>query len=246
VISTSQVVFYGCIANNLVENHAESYQGGLLLLIWREGGMMGTAGKSRLVTVLSGGVMVVVAAVAWQGYGAYTTNKLKAATISLVAEKLKEVTGAKDIKVIAPESLPGGIFKCNYTDVDGESYDRNVLVDVSSGTPQITRGLDVIKFDHETALLKAGKKEIPLTGQGAKIKSQHPQWPNADCNKIATRQIAKGMNKEQVIAAWGKPYKVNSTDGPNGINEQWVMQKAMDSDVLYFDNGVLTTVQQTK
>lgn len=51
-----------------------------------------------------------------------------------------------------------------------------------------------------------------------------------------------GMTREQVInqTRWGKPYDVNRTTTARGTREQWVYG---DRRYLYFDNGILTTIQ---
>ena len=50
-----------------------------------------------------------------------------------------------------------------------------------------------------------------------------------------------GMTKDQALASnWGKPNKVNNTTNANGTREQWVYR---DGNYLYFDNGILTSIQ---
>ena len=52
--------------------------------------------------------------------------------------------------------------------------------------------------------------------------------------------VAIGMTKEQVLSSnWGRPQSVNKTITANGTREQWVY----NGGYLYFDNGVLTTIQ---
>jgi len=46
-----------------------------------------------------------------------------------------------------------------------------------------------------------------------------------------------------VIAAWHHPYKINQTTYPGHTTEQWVMYEGGDT-YLYFDDGVLRTIQQ--
>lgn len=61
-------------------------------------------------------------------------------------------------------------------------------------------------------------------------------------NKAARRKegVRIGMSKEQVLASnWGKPRKINRTSGANYEHEQWVY----DGGYLYFQGGLLTTVQ---
>jgi hypothetical protein len=48
-----------------------------------------------------------------------------------------------------------------------------------------------------------------------------------------------GMSKEMVLWSWGEPDHVHTTTNANAKREQWVY----DNDYLYFDNGILTTIQ---
>jgi hypothetical protein len=53
--------------------------------------------------------------------------------------------------------------------------------------------------------------------------------------------VAIGMTKEKVLASnWGKPNSVNKTTTTAGIREQWVYPWG---NYLYFENGVLTAIQ---
>lgn len=98
----------------------------------------------------------------------------------------------------------------------------------------------------------ASRKSTPqidatqLTEKGKKIKAKHPQWSNEICNVIGEKRIRIGMTAEQVIAAWGKPHKINTTVGSWGKHEQWVVHASIDSDYLYFENGKLTSIQQSR
>ncbi len=53
--------------------------------------------------------------------------------------------------------------------------------------------------------------------------------------------VSIGMSRERVIQSqWGRPKKINKTVNAFGTNEQWVY----DGGYLYFENGILTTIQQ--
>ncbi|AXT11988.1 hypothetical protein [Bacillus velezensis] len=56
------------------------------------------------------------------------------------------------------------------------------------------------------------------------------------------KKIAIGMTKQEVIQLkdWGRPESIHKTTTASGINEQWVY----GSRYLYFDDGVLTTIQE--
>lgn len=53
------------------------------------------------------------------------------------------------------------------------------------------------------------------------------------------------MTKEQVEEAWGTPYKINYSTGAYGTHEQWVMHE-FGSTYVYFENGIMTSLQQSK
>jgi hypothetical protein len=52
--------------------------------------------------------------------------------------------------------------------------------------------------------------------------------------------VSLGMNQQDVIdSSWGKPNKINRTTYSFGVHEQWVY----DGGYLYFENGILKTIQ---
>ena len=57
-----------------------------------------------------------------------------------------------------------------------------------------------------------------------------------------------GWSKAMCKEAWGKPDKINTTTGSWGVHEQWVYEYSSeysyDIFCLYFENGVLTTIQE--
>jgi len=59
-------------------------------------------------------------------------------------------------------------------------------------------------------------------------------------NKLLLGKVTIGMSKEMCELSWGKPDNINSTISSGKKSEQWVY----DNNYLYFDNGVLTTIQK--
>ena len=84
-----------------------------------------------------------------------------------------------------------------------------------------------------------------LTDKGKKIKTKYPGWNNYICNTVAEKKIYVGMTTDQVRAAWGRPYKINSSSYKNSEHEQWVMSES-GSTYVYFENGIMTALQQPK
>ncbi len=60
---------------------------------------------------------------------------------------------------------------------------------------------------------------------------------------ISKRQVLVGMTFEQVKLAWGKPERINTSGGRGIDHEQWVYGMGT---YLYFENGKLTSWQNTK
>ena len=75
----------------------------------------------------------------------------------------------------------------------------------------------------------------------AKTASKLQERLAADEKKEARKKgVNVGMTREQVKASsWGKPQSVNTTTSAYGNREQWVYGRSY----LYFENGVLTTIQ---
>ena len=86
------------------------------------------------------------------------------------------------------------------------------------------------------------EEDARLTLTGKRIHARHPEWEADDCNTIGKRKIRIGMTKEQVAAAWGRPYHINKTHNAYGRSEQWVMHE-MGSNYVYFEDGFCTTIQ---
>ena len=85
-----------------------------------------------------------------------------------------------------------------------------------------------------------------LSKEGKVIKDKYPNWSKEVCNAVAKSQIIIGMTKKQVETAWGRPYKINTTTGTYGTHEQWKMHDSINSSYVYFENGKLTTIQQSE
>ena len=48
------------------------------------------------------------------------------------------------------------------------------------------------------------------------------------------------MTKQQVTLSWGEPWDINKTLLRNLSHEQWVYKSG---DYVYFDNGIVTAIQ---
>jgi hypothetical protein len=80
------------------------------------------------------------------------------------------------------------------------------------------------------------EKGIP-GGTAAQIPKSPPKAPKGD------NGVSIGMTGEQVRkSSWGRPKSINETITARGKHEQWVY----GGNYLYFENGVLTSIQTSR
>ncbi len=72
--------------------------------------------------------------------------------------------------------------------------------------------------------------------------NKNPEWSDDMIAATACNRVNIGMTREQAIAGWGRPRDINRTSGSFGVHEQWVYGE-YGSGYLYFEDGVLTTIQ---
>lgn len=56
-------------------------------------------------------------------------------------------------------------------------------------------------------------------------------------------RLQVGMTEEQVRRSWGLPTDINTTVSRYGTHEQWVYRRRSDTSYVYFEDGILTTIQ---
>lgn len=83
-------------------------------------------------------------------------------------------------------------------------------------------------------------REKQTSYKNAKEKSDREK-----AERAARKEPRLGMTAEQAKkSTWGYPDKTNRTTGAYGVKEQWVYNVRPGlSKYLYFDNGILTTIQ---
>ena len=74
-----------------------------------------------------------------------------------------------------------------------------------------------------------------------RIQALVDKYGQSNVNLARQGKVKIGWNKELCKEAWGEPRNVNKTTTAYGVNEQWVYST---SRYLYFDNGVLTAIQE--
>lgn len=134
------------------------------------------------------------------------------------------------------------------TAIDSEASDyteaRKLLPPVAKKRDEIIekRLKEQRKQEQIEAQEQLERETAGLSVKGKRLKMKHPEWSIEECDLISRGRIRIGMTKEQVRAAWGRPYRVNTTTAAYGTHEQWVMHE-MGSSYVYFEDGICTAIQ---
>ena len=67
-------------------------------------------------------------------------------------------------------------------------------------------------------------------------------YPGLD-DAIARKKVKVGMRLEQVRTLIGEPYQINKAVSDDMETEQWVVKAGGGYQYLYFDNGILKTIE---
>jgi len=78
--------------------------------------------------------------------------------------------------------------------------------------------------------------------------ASHPKTPKEWRPRIgdSSEAVAKANRWANRVDnyPWGGVYQINKTTTPHGVHEQWVFGSGTDRAYLYFDNGILTAIQE--
>jgi len=156
-------------------------------------------------------------------------------------------------KNTAIEEIIGGSKWFTITgDATDDPYDY--IIRLSTGKSTTIRKL-VVREAVESQLLVPYDPEVKKRQEAAAAKAaanaaraahvatvRLKKWPQDIEKAVLDGKVKIGMTEEQVSFAWGKPSKVNRTIGRWGTHEQWVYSNAY----LYFENGILTALQDSR
>ena len=77
--------------------------------------------------------------------------------------------------------------------------------------------------------------------------TENPEDAEYIAKLIIERRVKLGWSEEMCRESWGSPSDINTTTGSWGVHEQWVYEVSYEDyynmRCLYFENGVLTTIQ---
>lgn len=84
------------------------------------------------------------------------------------------------------------------------------------------------------------KKAAEIVAMNKRKANLIDKYGESIANLIIQHKVKIGMTKEMARESWGIPEDINKTTNQYGTFEQWVYG---GGNYLYFDNGVLTTIQ---
>jgi len=88
------------------------------------------------------------------------------------------------------------------------------------------------------------KKIISASNYAKRKKELIGKFGERIADYILNKNVFIGMTKEQASLSWGSPSSINKTENGNNISEQWVYNYGnYKSKYLYFDDGILKTIQ---
>ena len=130
-------------------------------------------------------------------------------------------------------------------------HEGTVTVCVGWDGTTITRGgIRVFSglTEYDFSLWRKGIASIDWNDENREVyEDKNPNAGESNSNKIQNTQVppAIGMTAAQVRAStWGEPSDINRTTTRYGVSEQWVYRSGSETKYIYFDNGVVTAIQE--
>jgi len=96
-------------------------------------------------------------------------------------------------------------------------------------------GIWVITREDPAVFLRKRMAEV-------RSKVERKVYPGFDA-VIAGKKVKVGMALAEVRDLMGEPYEINRAVSGDQITEQWVFKKGSGYQYLYFDNGILKTIE---
>lgn len=116
---------------------------------------------------------------------------------------------------------------------------------------EVIRSLDLVKTipneyaEQVTSIRKDSEEKVThytsISEKQEAINKKNNFKADADNRTLNPLPVKIGMTREEVLTeGWGRPKEINKTTTGNYVSEQWVYK---NYNYLYFDNGILTTIQ---
>lgn len=135
----------------------------------------------------------------------------------------KNINTGKEIVVYI-----GDKWKCIDISVEEENFSLSAIMTDSHNQKIAVNLEDVFECDNSTSIFTSSFADKKMAKYGI------TNW-----NLILNGRVKIGWTKEMCKLSWGEPNDINSTLTSRSKHEQWVYE----DNYLYFDNGILTTIQ---
>jgi hypothetical protein len=182
-----------------------------------------------------------------------TTNNSTSSSSNLNTqnEKAKQAEQIKLLQEKYKPLLESGKSYENMTDEEGKTAEDLILnwdkleeefkTSYQTQKDSISKSID--DYNAKKKAAEEAKKAEEAKQAAAAAAQKAAEEKQADIAKRKNEGVRIGMTKDEVLMSnWGKPDKINKTTNAYGVHEQWVY-RSRGSGYLYFDDGILTSIQ---
>ena len=148
----------------------------------------------------------------------------------IFTDRILKVSSGSGINILTGENLTsdtGEIWKCTDLTIEEKYYSLALVIENSLG--------EKTTIAHDAVFSKDFKYAYPLLEASDKM----TKFGTDKFLLILKGKVKIGMTKEMCELSWVKPNDINKTISSYSNSEQWVY----DENYLYFENGVLKTIQ---
>ena len=105
------------------------------------------------------------------------------------------------------------------------------------------------KTEYSFRLLRNGAGIAWNTENQEEFDKSNPQNSDSDIQTAITEEAKRspeiGMTADEVKnSTWGEPSDINKTTTKYGVREQWVYRSSSKTKYIYFEDGIVTTIQE--
>lgn len=160
--------------------------------------------------------------------------------LSACGERKPQVAPAAPVVVVDPCSVEADLLARAKFLATGSPQNAVEILQPCTSTlsPESLKFLAQVTSESDARKAKLLAAEQAKESKDRKVRAEVRAREKADRRREG---VSIGMTREEVLdSMWGKPQSINRTTGAYGTHEQWVYR---GRNYLYFENGVLTTIQ---
>jgi hypothetical protein len=149
--------------------------------------------------------------------------------------------------LIAPMTVQAGVYSC---DVDGRKVYQSTPCNAGDVPLAIERpvGIETPAGPEETRSIEEIKRELAeKRARNQQIKERRAEEARRNMEikqAIRGRDVIVGMNKDEVLSAWGRPDNMSSSLDSGFAMEHWIYSGRYYPRHVYFKNGVVISVTE--